>query len=342
MASTDGNMKVPSHAHEILAQTTAILLLIMCDYGYGKHEKSISAPNLFKTLELFWYAQMFYKVNINVTKASILLLYLRIFTLKPYRIASYVLLALVTAFGTALAFSSIFQCIPVPRAYNKKIAGHCIDLTKAWYANAAFSIVTDFLILILPMPVIWQLKMPTRQKIGLMGLFALGTFVLITSILRATTLDNSKDPDTTWEVTISIWTVIETNVGIICACLPVLAKPLSKLFPSVLGKNSSAPESYLTGTQRSKAAVNAESKNNHPWYPLQMRSDNNGVDENGMSPPRTSVQARRRSDEETLCDGNPMALGIQKKTEFMVRYDDNSEFSKDVAESASHGSHEEV
>lgn len=118
---------------------------------------------------------MFYKININLTKASILLLYLRIFPNKKYRVACYVLLALVSAFGFALAFSSIFQCTPIPRAWNKAAyPGTCIDLTKSWYANAGFSIGTDILILMLPMPVIYTLRMPMKQKIGISLLLALG------------------------------------------------------------------------------------------------------------------------------------------------------------------------
>lgn len=37
------------------------------------------------------------------------------------------------------------------------------------------NIVTDLIMLLLPMPVIWRLKLPTKQKIALTGVFLLGS-----------------------------------------------------------------------------------------------------------------------------------------------------------------------
>lgn len=43
-----------------------------------------------------------------------------------------------------------------------------------WFFNAAFNILTDIIILALPMPVLSSLRLPIKQKIGLMFVFALG------------------------------------------------------------------------------------------------------------------------------------------------------------------------
>ena len=98
--------------------------------------------------------------------------------------------------GTAA--SSIWQCTPVPRAWDRSLPGTCISLTANWYANAAFSITTDVLIILLPQKVIWESQLPGGQKKALMAVFALGGFVTVTSVLRMTTLNfSTTSPDVT-------------------------------------------------------------------------------------------------------------------------------------------------
>lgn len=57
--------------------------------------------------------------------------------------------------------------------------------------------------------------------------------VCVTSVLRITTLDVATSHlDTPWtNIPSSMWTVIEMNLGIICACLPTFRQMLSVLFP---------------------------------------------------------------------------------------------------------------
>lgn len=124
--------------------------------------------------QLFYVAQIFYKITINLTKTSILLLYLRIFLQRWFRICCYVLMGLILSYMVATTASSIFQCHPIRGAWDKSIGPTCIDLTKNWYANAGFSIATDFLILLLPMQPLWASKLPRNEKIALMLVFALG------------------------------------------------------------------------------------------------------------------------------------------------------------------------
>lgn len=126
--------------------------------------------------QYYWYIQTFYKLCLNLTKVSILLLYLRIFTQKWFRICCYVLISLVVTYGlVSLFYSSVFQCHPIAKAYHKDLPGHCIDVIKTWKANAGFSIASDVMILVLPMPLIKSLHMSIKHKLGLALLFGLGS-----------------------------------------------------------------------------------------------------------------------------------------------------------------------
>lgn len=114
-------------------------------------------------------------MSINLTKVAILLLYARIFVQKPFRVLCWVLMGLVMSYCTASVVVGIFQCTPLPRYWDRAIPGTCIDTQKFWYANGSFNIVTDVIIILLPMPVFYTLRLRRQQKVALMFIFALGS-----------------------------------------------------------------------------------------------------------------------------------------------------------------------
>jgi hypothetical protein len=191
--------------------------------------------------QYFYLCQITYKTSINLTKCSILLLYIRIFSnVRWFKYACYFLTGAVALYGTASVTATIFQCTPVSRAYNKGIPGVCIDNQKFWWANAGFSVATDLLILLIPMPLIYQLQIQRIQKMALVLVFGLGGFVVITSCLRMTTINiASTSPDSTYDIASTMWTVIEMNVALVCACLPMVRPLIVKIFPRLMPKSSS-------------------------------------------------------------------------------------------------------
>jgi hypothetical protein len=160
------------------AETVSVLMIICCEWGFGKHTKELPKPLVTRTLELYFYAQIFYKITFGLTKISILLLYLRVFGVwRFFKWLCWLMIGLVLSFTIASVVTSIFQCMPVQFAFDKSAAngqGTCIDLTKFWYANAGFNIGTDTIIIIMPIFPVKGLNIPTRSKIALCGVFAVG------------------------------------------------------------------------------------------------------------------------------------------------------------------------
>ena len=147
---------------------------------------------------MFYFDQIFYKFTINLTKLSILCLYLRIFTAPWFRTTCWVSVLLITFYALSSIIATVFQCTPIPRFWDKTIDGMCISSTAFWFANSIFNIVTDIVILGSVPGVVWSLSLPMRQRVGLTVVFGLGVFVFVTSVLRMTTLDvGSKSSDPT-------------------------------------------------------------------------------------------------------------------------------------------------
>ncbi|KAK6717988.1 hypothetical protein SNK05_001161 [Fusarium graminearum] len=175
------------------------IMMVACNYGFGQHIKTLTPSDKIISLKLYYIAQIFYKLTMNLAKISMLLLYLRIFVHRWFRRCCFTLMGLVTCYMIASVTLSILQCYPISGAWDKSMPPTCIDLEKFWLANAGFSIATDSLILMLPMHPICTSKLSVTQKRGLIMLLATGGgLVITTSIVRTTTLSfTAKTPDTT-------------------------------------------------------------------------------------------------------------------------------------------------
>ncbi|KAJ6067411.1 uncharacterized protein N7446_004448 [Penicillium canescens] len=115
----------------------------------------------------------------------------------------------------------------------------------------------DLLVLCLPIPMAWRVKTTVRQKWVLTGVFLLGGFVCVVSILRIVSFDLSDVNDPTYtSIDPSTWSSVEQSLGIICACLPTLRPLIRRLLgSSVASLSSPASDSQI----RLPAPVDEES-----------------------------------------------------------------------------------
>lgn len=96
------------------------------------------------------------------------------FPTRRMRIACNTMIAVLATYGTWTILSAWLNCIPVSKFWDDSVPGYCLNKEGLWFSNAAMHILTDLVILVLPMPVLNSLQLPKRQKIALMGVFALG------------------------------------------------------------------------------------------------------------------------------------------------------------------------
>lgn len=129
-----------------------------------------------------------YGASVALSKIAILLLYLRVFTtnLKRFTVATYVIGFVVVATGLATMLGSVLKCIPMARNWDHNVPGRCIDeLTFARYTSIP-NVVTGFAMLILPLPMVWRLKISVHQKIALTATFLHGIMSVLCLCCRLT------------------------------------------------------------------------------------------------------------------------------------------------------------
>lgn len=115
------------------------------------------------------------------------------------------------------------------------------------FAASVINIFTDFLVTVLPMPLIWNLKLPTRQRIAVISIFGLGVLVNVAGSCRTVYVYKSMiaSYDQTWmgwPVLISAG--VEINLGLVGQFEPRVPNPRTNLiFLDLCLSTSPAPSS---------------------------------------------------------------------------------------------------
>ena len=113
-----------------------------------------------------------YIISLLGYKFSILLLYLRLFGVSTrFRYCTWAVMFLVFGYLFSNLMTQFFSCRPIIKYWNSQIPGHCIIPINAAFSYGTMNFASDFFIALLPLPMVWRLKMSRRQKIGVMLVF---------------------------------------------------------------------------------------------------------------------------------------------------------------------------
>jgi hypothetical protein len=78
-------------------------------------------------------------------------------------------------FYTADVPLTLFICNPREKIWNSYYeGGSCMDYNALVIASAAFNILSDLFILLLPIRAIWKLQIKPNKKVGILALFTTG------------------------------------------------------------------------------------------------------------------------------------------------------------------------
>ncbi|KAL9115723.1 MAG: hypothetical protein Q9227_000091 [Pyrenula ochraceoflavens] len=211
----------------------------------AQHEKLTFGPQgpvYNHTLAIYekcnYVLQLLPLVSLGLSKTSVLFFYRRIFKVHPrFKIINQLLIILVIAWAVSFFFATAFQCDDPKTLWTtfEYARTNCIDTLPFYYSVSITGFITDLMILSSPIPIIWRLKTPLKNKIAVAGILLLGAVVCGAGIARFVTFINigrgiyTHINDITYFTTpVFAWTMIESSLAVVSANLPLLRPLLQK------------------------------------------------------------------------------------------------------------------
>jgi hypothetical protein len=147
-------------------------------------------------------------------------------------VISYIAVVFTQSFG-CFPFRKNWQVVPDP-------GDKCTVSVQNFIVTVILNVLTDAAIIVIPLPLLWKLKVPTGQKVLIAVLISPGLFMIAAAITRVVL--SLIEPGS---LKTDRWGVRESVVGIVAANVPILRPLWSKAFWS---RNSIQSTSWTYGT----------------------------------------------------------------------------------------------
>lgn len=206
------------------------------------------------------------------------------------------------------------------------------------------NVIIDFVLVIMPLPYVWRLHTSLYQRLILASMFALGLFICIVSIVRLTMVMaiESSDNNVTYNLRdFMLWSTVEVNIGLVCACLPSMRQflklvGLNRIFSSIRGSSrntpgaSGNPSNGLGQSEPSRKKSSRGSRSNilsglktgftkfdtgdEGFQMIDSMSKTNGFGKNQslVEATRTSAETGSSSDHRTAHDKTSTGISVQR------------------------------
>ncbi|KAH9905415.1 hypothetical protein F4778DRAFT_706981 [Xylariomycetidae sp. FL2044] len=233
-------------------------------YGYGRDVWMLTADEITQCVMLLIMVSPLYIFSVGCLKVTLILFYLRIFDPqggnRVFRLVCWTVMGIVLVYTTANTFVSIFNCQPLSYAWtfwDGEHAGRCTgDHAAEVLSHAVLNAVVDVVLFALPIPKLLGLNMRRRKKILTISMFAFGLVTTVCAVARVKKATEGEYGTGGANFTIDtipfmIWTIAECKLGLMCACVPMAAQALRRIFPRALGSTAGASSGGPSGPKAS-------------------------------------------------------------------------------------------
>lgn len=115
----------------------------------------------------------------------LIVLQIQIFRGKWFVRCAYTIMFFSISYSMAVFMEAVVLCRPIAYTWDKSIDGTCGNATQAYEAVGIINLITDLAIIILPMPLLWQLQLPLAKKVALTAIFGIGIVYVSSPSMRA-------------------------------------------------------------------------------------------------------------------------------------------------------------
>ncbi|KAL1836438.1 hypothetical protein VTJ49DRAFT_5147 [Mycothermus thermophilus] len=215
----------------VISWTIFLAAAIICqrviNYGFGRYPCDISPPSNFERIDFeggalgstcMILAIVWSKTSFGITILRLVRDRLRLFV-------TVLLVVMNVVMGLQAIFSWI-KCSPVEKAWRPQTEGICWDIRISngyGVFSGVLSGVCDLLFAFLPWTILWQLKMRTKEKIGVALAMSMGVFAGATAFVKAYHILNMGSKNFTHDGCYLItWAAAEISTTIMASCIPFL------------------------------------------------------------------------------------------------------------------------
>ena len=125
--------------------------------------------------QCFYATDCIYPPAVGIIKISTLLLFARIFQGRNFIRILWAVGFFISTYTLIIMLLLIFQCKSIKGFWDSNLEAGCMSSTKVLVAMAVLNIITDFLVVCLPLPLLWKLQMRRGMKLQVMGIFTVGS-----------------------------------------------------------------------------------------------------------------------------------------------------------------------
>ncbi|KAF9876657.1 hypothetical protein CkaCkLH20_06065 [Colletotrichum karsti] len=181
-------------------------------------------------------AEFCYGFSSPLIKLSLLAFYWRVFPTSFMQKGIYTLSAACLGWMIAIFITNCLQCRPLSYTWEQTTnpgTGTCIDLILYFVGNSIANSLIDILTLALPIRETMKLQVSSSRRVGICCVFALGSLVVVASLVRFGSLASLYSigvTDMTQQYAL-MWTatVVEIYIAIIGACAVTLVPVYRKI-----------------------------------------------------------------------------------------------------------------
>ncbi|KAF2121588.1 hypothetical protein BDV96DRAFT_640972 [Lophiotrema nucula] len=177
--------------------------------------------------------------SIGMVKLSVSLLYWHLFATVTIRRFLIVWIAIIVAWTLTFVLAELLECGAQPLKIFSTAADvkqYCPHIHEIGYALVGSDVATDLITLLIPLPIVVGMRLPTTQKLLVAATFLVGALAVGASTAKAyifisSTLKLSHEDGGILLTAYSIWNLVEVHVCIVAACAMTLRPTLARLLP---------------------------------------------------------------------------------------------------------------
>ncbi|EKV06012.1 hypothetical protein PDIG_71830 [Penicillium digitatum PHI26] len=224
----------------LFASVVSVATIVAVHYGLGYHLFRVEASDasgqaLKKIFMCVWLTATFNGPSMLATKIALLLWYRRLFIVQQMwlKIFWWVNVVYIVLWAIGSTISYMFSCVPINYYWERfnpqsTMHGICRNTTNADGLPLILDLVSDVVILVLPITTIATLQMPLARKAALMIVFSVGLLAVVSAVARVIVLYLATDlhSDFTYAAApFELLDVIQLNIAIICAtAVPIFSR----------------------------------------------------------------------------------------------------------------------